>query len=170
MSGDKAVVGVFEYMDDTIEAIHAVKESGLDYQVYSPVPNHHLDEADHPGRSNVRVFSLIGGIGGLVFGFALAILCSLDYPLRVSAKDVVSIPGFVVIGYECTILFTAIITLMAVAHFSKVPDILRKVGYDPRFTLDRFGVAVSCNSDQLDEVQKKLKKSGAEEVQVREAL
>lgn len=35
---NKAVVGVFTYMDDAISAIKKIKDKGLDYRVYSPVP------------------------------------------------------------------------------------------------------------------------------------
>jgi molybdopterin-containing oxidoreductase family membrane subunit len=169
-SGNKAVVGVFEFMDDAIKAIDFVKKKELDFRVYSPVPNHSLDHAWSPKRSNVRIISLIGGITGLTFGFALAIMCSLDYPLRVSAKDIVSVPGFVVIGYECTILFTALFTLKAVGLFGRVPDVFRKIGYDPRFTCDRFGVVVSCEGAEVDQVKSSLSELGAEEVDVRESL
>jgi hypothetical protein len=105
-----------------------------------------------------------------VFGFGLAILCSLDWPLRVSAKDIVSVPGFVVIGYECTILFGALATLAAMFHFCRLPDILRKVGYDPRFSDDKFGVVVGCGTDEVDSVVDSLKKAGADEVEVRDAI
>ena len=90
--------------------------------------------------------------------------------MRVSAKDVVSIPGFVVIGYECTILFGAIATLLGLLHFCRLPDILRKVGYDPRFSDDKFGVVVGCEGGQVDEVMADLKRAGAEEVEVRDGL
>ena len=145
MKGNKAVVGVFSYLDDTIRAVEAAKASNLDFRAYSPVANHDLEAATSESRSNVRIFTSVGALTGLVFGFALAILCSLDWPMRVSAKDVVSIPGFVVIGYECTILFGALATLVGLVHFCRLPDILRKVGYDPRFSDDKFGVVIGCD-------------------------
>lgn len=170
MRGNKVVVGVFKYMDDTIHAVAWSKEKNLDWRVYSPVPNHELEEATFPEKSPVRLITATGALTGLTFGFALAILCSLDYPLRVSAKDIVSIPGFVVIGYECTILFGALATLFAMFHFCRIPDIFRKIGYDPRFSQDKFGVVVGCDANQVDEVKESLMKNGAEEVQVREGL
>lgn len=170
MKGTKAVVGVFSYLDDTIKAIKAAQAANLDYRVYSPFANHEIEEATSHAQSPVRYFSLGGAILGLCGGFALAILCSLDWPLRVSAKDIVSIPAFVVIGYECTILFGAIATLLAMFHFCRIPDILRKVGYDPRFTCDKFGVVVGCDPAQVDEVTAKLKNAGADEVEVRDGL
>ncbi len=169
-TGYKAVVGVFTYIDDLVRAIDVAKEKKLDYRVYSPVPHHLIEEATFPEKSPVRFITGTGAVTGLCFGFALAIMCSLDYPLRVSAKDVVSVPGFVVIGYECTILFGAIATLLAMLHFCRIPDILRKVGYDPRFSRDKFGIVLGCEGEQVDKTSKELKAAGADEVQVREAL
>lgn len=170
MNGAKAVVGVFSYMDDLIHAIEEVKKQNLDYRVYAPTPRHEIDQVTSNTRSSIRFFTTIGAVVGLCFGFGLAIWCSLDYPLRVSAKDIVSIPGFVVIGYECTILFGAIATLIGLMHFCRIPDILRKVGYDPRFSDDKFGLVVGCEKARIDDVCATLQAKGAEEVEVRDGL
>jgi hypothetical protein len=170
MRGNKVVVGVFSYHDDTIKAINKVKSTKLDYKVYSPVPTHGIEAATTDTKSPVRFVNGTGALTGLTFGFGLAILCSLDWPLRVSAKDIVSIPGFVVIGYECTILFGALATLLSILHFCRLPDLLRKVGYDPRFSNDKFGVVVGCDTGEVDKIKSVLTESGAEEIQVREGL
>ena len=170
MKGQKAIVGVFTYLDDALKAVSHAKEAKLDYRVYSPTLRHEIEDATFPEKSNVRRFTLIGGILGCTFGWTLAILCSLDWPLRVSAKDIVSPPGFFVIGYECTILFGALATLLALLHYCRLPDILRKVGYDPRFTNDKFGVVIGCESNQVDSVKQGLIDAGADEVDVREGL
>lgn len=170
MSGQKAIVGVFSYLDDTLKAIRKAKEANLDYRVYSPTLRHEIEEATMPQKSPVRRFTLVGGVTGLTCGFTLAIVCALDWPLRVSAKSIVSPPGFFVIGYECTILFGALATLLALLHFCRLPNILRKVGFDPRFSNDKFGVVIGCESNQVDEVKQKLIDSGADEVQVRDGL
>lgn len=170
MKGSKAIVGVFSYLDDTIKAVDAAKEAGYEFQVYSPVPNHYLEHATTEGRSPLKYVTGAAALTGLTFGFALAILCSLDYPLRVSAKDIVSVPGFFVIGYECTILFGAIFTLKALFLFCGIPDVFRKVGYDPRFSDDKFGVVIGCNPSDIDAVSGVLKSAGAEEVDVKDGL
>ena len=170
MKGNKAVVGVFTYLDDTINAIQKMKAANLDYRVYSPVPHHELEEITLPERSPIRFIATAGAVMGLVGGFALAIWCSLDYPLRVSAKDIVSIPAFVVIGYECTILFGALATMGGLLYYCRLPDILRKVGFDRRFTQDKFGVVVGCEKNQISSVQADLTACGADEVEVRDGL
>lgn len=169
-TGSRAVVGVFSYVDDTVAAIKKVKEENFDLRVYSPLPVDAIMDLTMPPKSPIRFFNMTGACLGVSFGFALAILCSLDWPMRVSAKDIVSVPGFFVIGYECTILFGAIFTLLSMLHFCRIPDILRKVGYDPRFSDDKFGVVVGCDSDDVEQVTKTLKQAGAEEVEVRDGL
>lgn len=170
MKGNKVVVGVFSYLDDTLKCLKKLKTDSYDYRAFSPVPSHEIEELTMPEKSNVRRFTMTGALTGLVFGFTLAIWCSLDWPLRVSAKDVVSIPGFVVIGYECTILFGAIATLLALLHFCRIPDIVRKIGYDPRFSDDKFGVAVGCESSEIDKIKSMLQGCGAEDIDVREGI
>ena len=170
MAAAKAVVGVYTYLDDLTKAIGKIKHSNLDYRVYSPFSNHQIEDTAMPGKSPVRKITITGALTGLTFGFALAILCSMDWPMRVSAKDVISVPGFVVIGYECTILLGAIFTLLALLHFCRLPDILRKAGYDPRFSDDKFGIIVGCESGDVDSVKATLRESGADEVEVKDAL
>jgi hypothetical protein len=170
MKGHKAIVGIFSYLDDTVKAIKEVKSQKLDYRVYSPVPRPEIEELTHPEKSPVRRFTITGAVTGVTFGFSLAILCSLDYPMRVSAKDIVSVPGFFVVGYECTILFGALATLLGMVILCRLPDMLRKVGYDPRFSLDKFGVVVGVDGSQIEAVRETLLKAGADEVQIRDGL
>lgn len=170
MKGNRAVVGVFGYLDDALKAITQAKSDGLDYCVYAPVPIHQIEELTYPQKSPVRMISMTGAIIGLISGFALAILTAMDWPIRVSAKDIISIPAWVVIGYECTILFGSLFTLMAMLHFCRIPDVFRKIGYDPRFSRDKFGVVVGCDAPLVDQVSGKLKAAGAEEVVVREGM
>jgi hypothetical protein len=169
-SSSRAVVGVFTYMDDALEAVQQVKASNLDYRMYSPVPRHEIEEVTYPEKSPVRRFSLIGAITGCTCGFALAILCSLDWPMRTSAKNVTSIPAFFVPGYEWTILFGGLSTMLAILILCRLPSVIRAAGYDPRFSNDKFGVVVACAGNQVDDVRKRLLDAGADEVDVRDSL
>lgn len=170
LTGNKAVVGVFTYLDDVLRAIKKIKASNFEFRVYSPFGCPEITELADEKRSPVRFINGTGAIIGLISGFALAILCSMDYPLRVSAKDIVSVPGFVVIGYECTILFGGLATLLAVLHFCKLPDLLRKIGYDGRFSDNKFGIVVGCDTGHVEDIKKELASCGADEVHVKEGL
>ena len=170
MKGSKVIVGVYSYLDDMLKAARLVKEAKLDHRAYAPTYNLEMEEALTTGKSPVRRCTLSGALLGCTCGWTLAVMCSLDWPMRSSAKDIVSLPGFFVIGYEWTILFGAIGTLLGLLYFCRLPDVLRKVGYDPRFSDDKFGLVVGCDSAQIDEVRAKLLQAGADEVQVREGL
>lgn len=169
-SRSKAVVGVFSYIDDVVKAVHEARERDWEYRVYSPCAMDELEDIAGKGKSAVRVFTLAGGLGGLVFGFGLTVLCSMDFPLRVSAKPIVSLPAFAPIGYECTILFAAMMTFFGVALLCRLPYLFRNMGYDPRFSDDKFGVVVACDGLDVPDVGDAMKKAGAEEVTVRDAL
>lgn len=170
MKGSKVVVGIFTYLDDTLNAIEKAKASGNEYEVYAPTYIHELEHAVDTARSPIAILTLLGGLFGLCGGFALAILCGLDWPLRVSAKEIVAIPSYVVIGYECTILFGAIFTLKGIFLLCRLPDIIRRPGYDKRFSYDKFGVVIGCDEPNELEVKELLASSGADEVEIREGL
>jgi hypothetical protein len=90
--------------------------------------------------------------------------------MRTSAKNVVSIPAFFVPGYEWTILFGGLGTLMSILVFCRLPSVCRAAGYDPRFSNDKFGVVVACAGNQVDDVKRRMLDSGADEVDVRDSL
>ncbi len=169
-STSRAVVGVFTFMDDALNAVKDVKAANFDWRMYSPVPRHEIEEVTYPQKSPVRLVSFTCALTGCICGWALAILCSLDWPLRTSAKNIASIPAFFVPGYEWTILFGGLGTLGAIFAFCKIPSVVRTAGYDPRFSHDKFGVVVACSGTQVEDVKRRLKAAGADEVDVQESL
>jgi molybdopterin-containing oxidoreductase family membrane subunit len=162
-----SVLGVFAHVDTTVHAIRALRAKGFaDLRVYTPVPVEEIEEEVEKVRplSKVRLFSLIGGVTGTATGFFLTIWSSLKWEIVTGGKHPVSIPPFVIIGFELTILFCGLSTLLALLILGKLPQWRPSPTYDPRFTLDRFGVAVTCPAERADAVQTLLTEAGAEEV------
>ncbi len=167
MSAPQGVLGVYSYVDAVIDAIKNLKSSGYSkLRVFSPVPNHEIEHVLDEGESPVRFFTLFGGLFGAICGLAFTVLTSLDWPLYVSAKPIVSLPPYMVIVFEMTILFGALSTLVGLLINSLVRNRAPVSLYDPRFSDDKFGVMVICEKDELDNVRDILKASGAEEVKV----
>ena len=103
------VLGVFDSGNKAADAIHVIRRDRLgDVEVYGPAPDHAVDQALEVEVSRVRVFVLIGGLLGCLAGFALPIYTVLDWPLITGGQPLISIPPFVVIAFEFTILFAAI--------------------------------------------------------------
>lgn len=161
------ILGIFAHVDSTVRAIRDLRARGFtDFSVYLPVPVEEIEAALEEGRpvSPVRLFTLIGGLTGTVTGFALTIWTSLKWGLVTGAKPIVSIPPFVIIAFELTILLGGLSSLLAILVLGKLPSFRRSPTYDPRFTVDRFGIAVTCPPDRVAAVGQCLQDAGAEEV------
>ena len=153
------VLGVFAHVDTTVDAIRQLRAKGFsDLTVYSPVPVEEIEEEMEHGRplSKVRQFSIAGALTGTATAFFLTIWTSMKWELVTGGKHPVSIPPFIIIAFE--------MTLLAVLVLGKLPKVKPSPTYDPRFTLDRFGVAVSCPPDSAAAVGALLTAAGAEEV------
>ena len=161
------VLGVFAHVDTTVDAIRRLRAQGFgQLTVYSPVPVHEIEEEVESIRplSKVRLFSVVGALCGISLAFFLTIWSSLKWELVTGGKHPVSIPPFIIIVFELTILLTGLATLLSVFVLGRLPKLTPSPTYDPRFTLDRFGVAVACRPDEVTAVQSLLSAAGAEEV------
>ena len=161
------VLGVFAHVDTTLDAIRKLRDKGFsELTVYTPVPVEEIEEEIEKVRplSKVRLFTLLGALTGTATGFFLTIWTSLKWELVTGGKDPVSFPPFVIIAFELTILFGGLATLVAVLLLGRLPKLTPSSTYDPRFTVDRFGVAVACPAETADQVRSLLTAAGAEEV------
>jgi hypothetical protein len=159
------VVGVFGDLDAAVLALRELQAQGYaNITVYSPVPRHEFDAVIARGPSPVRLFTLVGGLAGCATGFLFAIGTSLDWELIVGGKPIVSLPAYVVIGFECTILFGALATVAGMLLNSRLPKLRRAAGYDPRFSNDKFGIVAVGGPAQVAGAERILRAAGAEEV------
>jgi hypothetical protein len=171
------VLGIFDAASKAAAAavtLRAVSHDAAiaDVSVYAPTFDHAIDAALGPGKSPVRVFTLIGGLIGCVLGFAFPIYTVLEWPLITGGKAIISIPPFVVIAFELTILLGALMTVVGFLLSSGLPRLRVRGGsnastgvmYDKRFSDDRWGVLVTCAADRAAAVRAQLQHGGAEEV------
>ena len=158
------ILASFVHVDAAADAIRALRARGhRNLVVYSAAPYHEIEEALDQSVSPVRLFTLIGGLTGCAAGFGMTIWMSLDWPTLVGGKTIASIPPYVVIGFELTILMGALSTVAAVALFSLLQG-KRGIAYDPRFSDDQIGIFVPAGPDQLGATEQLLKTAGAVEV------
>jgi hypothetical protein len=158
------VLASFAHVDAAADAIRALRARGMrDLVVYSAAPNHEIEEALQHRVSPVRLITLIGGLTGCAAGFGMTLWMSYDWPAVVGGKPIGSIPPYVVIGFELTILLGALSTVAAVAVFSILMG-KRGVPYDPQFSDDKIGVFVPATQDLARQVEQLLRNAGAEEV------
>jgi hypothetical protein len=159
-----ALMGIFAYLDDFIEALQALKQAGMDFTAFTPIPRREIREALSMKPSPVRYFTLFGGAFGIISGLSLAVFTVLQWKFIVSGKPVVPWVPFVIIAFEFCILLGVLITLTGLLINIRLPRLHLPHYYDPRFSVDRFGVLVPCTEISLEEVSKMLTEAGAEEI------
>lgn len=167
------VLAVFEQPKPLADVAERLRNRGYtDLEVYSPVPSHELDQAVEPGPSGVRSWTLIGGLLGVVTGFFITIWMSYDWPIIVGGKPYASIPPYIIIAFELTILFGGLLTavgLFAVGGLPKGVPGVHDPGYHARFSAEEFGLVVACEDRDVQEVDSLLRSHDAKEVTLVEA-
>lgn len=161
MSATNGILASFDYLDSTVEAIEELRRAGFKREsmtAYAPFPEHHIEHAMGYGQSPVRVWTLVGALTGTATGFAFTIWTSMDWPLITGGKPVLSIPAYVVIAFELTVLFGALSTVLGLFINSKLPGFKPPVVYDPEFSSGRFGIYVEADGRRLDEARTILQK------------
>lgn len=174
MSDKYLVVGHFKFVDCTISAIRKLKDLGhtlKTMELFTPFPNHDLEDEMYKGlkKSPVRKLVLLGGLFGCLGAFLMTCWMSIDYPVKVSAKPLISIPAFVVIGFECTILFGNLFNILSMFHFSRIPNFFSQTsfpGHRPNFTNGTFGLTVKVPQEQTEQIKELFEKNGADKVEV----
>jgi len=101
---------------------------------------------------------------GAAIGFGLTIATSLSYPLIVGGKPIISLPPFLIIVFELTILFGGLLTLGGMLLNARLPRVRVGAAYRPQFSEDRFGLWVRCDEKDYESVIGLLEREGAEEV------
>src|SRR5882724_7195866 len=175
----ETIVGVFAHVDTTVRALEELRAKGYrDLTVYTPVPVHEIEEVLERDRpvSRVRLFTLIGGLTGIASAFLLTIWSSLVWGLVTGGKYLQlehggiagsSLPPFFIIAFEMMVLFGGLATVIGMVVLGQLPRFRPSPTFDPRFTNDRFGVAVHCAPERAGSVHELLRVAGAEEVQAR---
>jgi len=163
-----SMLGVFDALDTAVDAVERLRKAKAGkLTVFSPLPSHDLEHAMHPPQSAVRLFTLVGGLTGTATGFALPTWTSMDWPLVTGGKPIISMPAWVIIGFELTILFGALSTVAGMFILARLPNRKPLIVYDPSFSSDRFGVQIDPLAGREAQAREILSSAGA--VEIREA-
>lgn len=164
MRPDAGVLGVFADPAAAAKAVTALKGAGYsDVRAAMPAPFPALVAALGRPRSPLGPITAAGALLGAAIGLTLCISMSLSWPLVTGGKPIVSIPPFVVVAFELSVLIGTLVNLSTLAITTKRGMRRRVVPHDLRFSHDRIGIFVAGGDPAPAEAV--LHASGAEEVQ-----
>jgi hypothetical protein len=168
-----SILGVYETPGPVAEVATRLKNRGFDkLEIYSPAAFHELLYAVHEKPSRVRLWTLIGGLAGVVTGYGVTIWMAIDWPVVIGGKPFASIPTYTIIAFELTILFGGLMTLLGLLVVGKLPYGSfgrHDKAYSARFSAEEFGVVVECRDRDVAEVDALLRAHRAKEVTLVEA-
>ncbi len=162
-----AVTATYDDIHALVGAVRSVRQEGCeDLEVSGPIMEHELEEALAKPPSPVRRYALIGGLTGCISGFLITIWSSYYYPLVVGGKALASVPAYVVIAFEMTILFAGISALIGMLIHNRMPAMRLPASHNPSCTDDLFALRVICESSRSAKVEDVLRSYGPGEVRV----
>jgi hypothetical protein len=161
------LLGVFDHPLSAARVTERLRARGYtDLEVYSPVPSHELDYAVYPRPSRVRIFTLIGGLAGVITGYAMTIWMANDWRIMLGGKPFSSIPPYTIIAFELTILFGGLLTALGLFVVGRLPRFKHDPAYSERFSAEDFGVVVRCRDRDVSEVEALMRAHQAMEVEI----
>jgi hypothetical protein len=162
------LVGIFKDEDVLLEAVPQIREKGVKIQeVYSPFPVHGLDEVLGYRRSRLPIAAFMFGITGTILAlFTQTWMLGFDWPMIIGGKNHASLPPFVPVTFEFTVLCSAFGMVFTFLIVSDMKPYKWPRSYDLRSTNDKHVMAVDLEANKLSksDIANILKASGAEEV------
>lgn len=163
----KGTVGFFNDEHLLLSAAEKTYKSGYrEFDTISPFPIHGMDDAMGLKKSAVPwvtfVFGCIGlatAVGGQWY------VAAYDWPLNIGGKPFFSLPAFVPVMFELTVLFAGLATFGAVLFFCKLPKVDPPI-IDPDLTSHKFALFIPENDVGYEsgKAESFLKSIGANDV------
>lgn len=151
-----AVAAEFENPAELCHAAEKVRDRGFRWwDCYSPYAIHGLDKAMGLKKSWVGLFTLGGGLTGMLVGFLLETVSSVYvYPIDTQGKPYFSLPAFVPILDLLTILLSAIVSILGMTMLCLLPRLHHPLfDWDDfsRATHDKFFIVIEANDPRFSE-------------------
>lgn len=127
----------FETPGQLVAAARRTREAGFrKFDAYTPVPLHELDDAMDLHDNRVSKFTFCGGLAGGIGGFSLCCWCATAFPLDIGGRPLISVPMYIPITFELTILIGGLTAAISMLLMNGLPH-----PYHPVFNVERFANA-----------------------------
>ncbi len=167
MSIKKFVVGCFDDEQVLFPAVKNVRKAGYKiHDVYTPMPIHGLDAAMGLRDTSLHTAGFIYGIAGTATAFSfITWVFTTDWPMNIGGKPFFSLPAWIPIMFELTVLFSAVGMVLTFCYLCQLAPFVKKDHFHLRATDDLFVMAIECTDKTNEtEVTQFLQNIGAVEV------
>ena len=150
------IVAEYESVDTLLHACRRIRDAGYKKtDAYTPFPVHGIDKALGI-KPTVLPWIVLGcGITGTITALVMQIwMNSIDYPYIISGKPYVSLPAFMPVAFELTVLFSSFGAFFGMWALNGLPRFSNPLFTDPRFdrvTDDRFCLYVAASDERYEE-------------------
>ena len=165
------IVAEYESVDTLLHACRRVRDAGYKKtDAYTPFPVHGIDKALGIKPTILPWIVLGCGLTGTVTALVMQIwMNSIDYPYIISGKPYISLPAFMPVAFELTVLFSSFGAFFGMWALNGLPKFSNPLFTDPRFdrvTDDRFFLYVDSSDELYDEsaVREIYEKTGGEHI------
>lgn len=163
----RGIAGIWDDEHKLVEAARKARQSGYTkFEAITPFPLHGIDEAMGIPFSWIPWVTFIFGITGCTFGVWFTWWTSAyDWPIIIGGKPMWSLPAFIPIIFECTILFGALSSVGALLFICGLPQVEPPI-IDPTLTSHRFALFFPEDDTGYNaaNLEKMMKDMGAAEV------
>jgi len=162
MEKNKYITVFFDDEKPMLQAVKKLQEAETAIEdVLTPFPVHGLDKLLGMKQSRIPTVGFIFGAVGAILGFGFqAWVFTVDYPLIIGGKPFLSVPSFIPVTFEMTVLTSALGMVAVFILSSKLKPRKKFEPIDTRITDDRFVILI--DSDKSDEGKLKEILSGVE--------
>jgi len=149
------IVAEFDNPGALMHAAEAVRKAGYRaFDVHSPFPIHGMDEAMGVRRTILPFLVLGGGLTGCVGALAMQIwMMAYDYPLVISGKPLMSIPAYIPVTFELTILLSGFAAVGSMLFLNFLPMLYHPLfKHEPfrKATDNAFFLSIEARDKQFD--------------------
>ena len=169
MAVKKFIVGNFDDEAVLFPAVKKLRRAGYKiHDVYTPFPIHGLDKAMGLRDTSLHTAGFIYGITGTAtaVGFITWAL-TIDWPFNIGGKPHFSLPAWIPITFELTVLFASIGMVLTFCYLCQMAPFVKKDHFNLRSTDDLFVMALETTDKTSEsDVMGFLQSLGAKDVQV----